>query len=186
MQDISEDVIMRAKRGDTDAFEEILRTYGDLVYNVSLRVLRLREDAQEVSQEVFLTIHKKLRDFQGRSSLKTWIYRITINAAINYSKRTGKTKGRTVEYDETYDALVRDVAIRELEEGEYAHNVVNRLLGMLSTEQRVCMVLRNIEGLTYEQIAQTLGVDINAVRSRLKRARDKVLALKKEVMLHEL
>ncbi len=186
MQDIAEDVIKRAIGGDINAFEEILKAYGDLVFNVSLRVLRQREDAEEVSQDVFLTLHKKLRDFQGRSSLKTWIYRITMNAAINYSKRTAKMNNRTVEYDEGALSLDQQGVMPDVAEKEYSENVVGRLLGLLSVEQRACVVLRNIEGMTYEEIARALGIDINSVRSRLKRARDKMLVVKEEVMQHEL
>ena len=186
MQDIAEDVIMRAARGDSDAFEEILKGYGDLVFNVSLRVLRHRQDAEEVSQDVFWTLYKKLRDFEGRSSLKTWIYRITMNAAINYAKRTARMKDRTVEYDEEAFGTDQHGGGPDVAEKEYAENVVQRLLDLLSPEQRACVVLRNIEGMSYEEIAQTLGIDINSVRSRLKRARDKMLAARKEVMQHEL
>lgn len=181
MQDVSQEVIRRAAEGDTEAFEEILTCYGDLVFNVSLRVLRSREDAQEATQDVFLTLHRKLRDFEGRSSLKTWIYRIAMNTAINYSRKVIPVRDRTVEYDETAgDGYAGQVSDRT--EQEYAEHVVDQLLGLLSSEQRSCVVLRNIEGMSYEQIAQTLGIDINSVRSRLKRARDKMMARKEEVM----
>ncbi|MBF0121874.1 MAG: RNA polymerase sigma factor [Candidatus Omnitrophica bacterium] len=184
MQDIAQDVIMRAAHGDRDAFEDILRAYGDLVFNVSLRVLRHRQDAEEVSQEVFLTLHKKLRDFEGRSSLKTWIYRITMNVAINYLKRTARMKDKTVAYDD--EVLEQEGRAPDVVEKEYTENVIQRLLESLSPEQRACIVLRSIEGLSYQQIAETLGIDINSVRSRLKRAREKMLAMKEEVMQYEL
>lgn len=186
MQDIREDVVNRAVHGDVDAFEEIVRAYGDLVFNVSLRMLKHRQDAEEVVQEVFLTVHRKLKSFAGQSKLKTWIYRITVNAAINYSRRTGRMRDRTVEYDE--EALDPDHtrAVPDAADKEYAEHIIRHLLGLLSAEQRACVVLRSIEGLSYEQIAEALKIDVNSVRSRLKRARDKMLAAREEVMRYEL
>lgn len=186
MQDISEDVILRAARGESDAFEQILKAYGEVVYNVSLRVVRHKEDAEEVAQEVFLTLYRKLRGFEGRSSLKTWIYRITVNTAINFAKRAARMKDKTVGYDETNEPADAHSEAQERTEGEYAGKVVDRLLQMLSEEQRACIVLRNVEGLSYEEIAGALGININAVRSRLKRARERLLAVKEEVMADEL
>ncbi len=187
MLDIDDDVIRRAAQGDAGAFEAILKSYGDLVFNVSLRVVRHREDAEEVAQEVFLTIYRKLKDFQWRSSFKTWVYRVTINTAINYAKRVAGMKNRSVEYNEAVHAGESSPSdVQQSAEKEYAQGVVDRLLGELSEEQRACIVLRNMEGLKYEEIAGVLGIDINAVRSRLKRARVKLLSVRDEVMANEM
>ena len=182
MQDISDEMIARSARGDVEAFEDIVRAYGDLVFNVGLRIVRNRQDAEEVAQEVFLTLHRKLGSFEGRSGLKTWIYRITVNTAINYAKRGAGVKNKTVEYDEDVAPIAQHGLMKEKVEMEYTANVVDKLLGMLSPQQRACIVLRSMEGLSYEDIARNMGIDINAVRSCLKRARDKMLAARKEVM----
>jgi len=180
MPEIPAEVIKLAAQGDTDAFERILAAYGDFVFNVSLRMLRRREDAQEAAQEAFLTIYKKLCSFQQRSSLKTWIYRITVNTAINYSRRERRHRARAVSYDEESHPVAVPAQLNT--EAEYTGRMVDKLLGMLSEEQRACVVLRSIEGLSYEEIAAVLGIEVNAVRSRLKRAREKMLAVKSEVM----
>ncbi len=186
MQDVAKDVIDRAAEGDSDAFGEILKCYGDMVFNVSLRVLRNREDAEEVTQDVFLLLHRKLKGFEGRSSLKTWIYRITMNAALYRARGRDRMRKRTVTYDEQHSSNDQIVMPDDSVGKEYAQHTVTRLLGLLSVDQRACVVLRSIEGLSYEEIAKTLGIALSAVRSRLKRAREKMMASKSEVMDHEM
>ncbi|NLE64303.1 MAG: sigma-70 family RNA polymerase sigma factor [Elusimicrobia bacterium] len=185
MQDIKGDVVSRAGQGDLKALEMIFKAYGDLVFNVSLRIVNNREDAEEVSQDVLWIIARKIRSFEGRSSLKTWIYRITINAALRYARRnTGK--GRFVEYDDTINGGSGGNDVERAADKEQAEAVVQGLLGELSEEQRACIVLRSMEGLSYEGIADVLGIRVNAVRSRLKRAREKLLSRRKEVMRDEM
>jgi RNA polymerase sigma-70 factor (ECF subfamily) len=182
MEEIAQDIIVKASEGDLQSFEVIFKTYSGYVFNVAFRMTHIKEDAQEITQEVFLTLYHKLKGFQHQASLKTWIYRITVNMSINYIKKEGKFKNRVVEYNEK--AHVSSVAneIYTTLEKEYKENVIEKLLASLTPEQRACIVLRNMEGLSYEEIAETLTIDINSVRSRLKRAREKLLSIKKEVM----
>lgn len=185
MKDVSSEVIERAAAGDVGAFEEIYRTYADHVYNISLRILRNREDAGEIVQEVFVIMHSRLKEFRAESSLSTWLYRVTVNTSINYYRKRGKERSRTVEYDDAFSgSVLPDVTHKA--ENDYKEGLIRRLLDILSPEQRVCMILRAIEGLTYEQIAAALDVNINVVRSRLKRGREKLMGIKEEVMADEL
>src|SRR5208283_2881820 len=136
-----------------------------------------REDALEVSQEVFMIIHDKLKTFRFESSFKTWVYRITANYAINFAKKSSRTK--TVPYEEGCgtNAVPNEAEARINQ--EHQSQVIENLLGAISPDQRACVVLRNIEGLSYQEIAKTLNININTVRSRLKRAREKLLSVKK-------
>ena len=181
MQDISGDTLSRAAEGDLQPFEVIYKATVNFVYNVVFRIVNNREDAEEVTQEVFLIIYRKLSGFRFESSFKTWVYRIAVNCAINFAKKRAKTKNRMVEYD---DQLIMETvssgAGKEMDE-EHRDKIVERLLSVISPDQRACVVLRNIEGLSYQEIAQTLKININTVRSRLKRAREKLLALGKKV-----
>ena len=186
MQDIDEDFVKKASEGDVESFEKIFRSYSDYVYNVALRILQNREDAQEVTQEVFMSVYRNLKNFHFKSKLKTWIYRITINMAISRSKKQSKINGRTVDYDDTSISGNPLSFLDERMEKEDKESIIKKLLDILTPEQRACIVLRNIEGLSYQEIAQVLDVNINAVRSRLKRAREKVLAFKKGAMANEL
>src|ERR1700733_12793154 len=100
MEDISRDTLIKASQGDMQAFEEVYKTSSSFVYNVALRVVNNREDALEVSQEVFMIIYNKLKDFRFESSFKTWVYRITANHAINFAKKN--TRSKTVPYEEAF------------------------------------------------------------------------------------
>ncbi|MFH1645526.1 MAG: RNA polymerase sigma factor [Candidatus Omnitrophota bacterium] len=186
MNDISRNIIIRASEGDIDAFEEIYRGYSGFVYNVALRVISDKQYAEEVTQDVFLTIYKKLLDFNFKASFKTWVYRIAVNTSINYAKKNQKHRNRTVEFDEKAFLVQEKGGVKEDIEREYDKKIIDRLLGFLSPEQRVCIVLRHIEEMSYEEISQVLDVNINTVRTRLKRAREKLLSLDKEVKKDEL
>jgi RNA polymerase sigma-70 factor, ECF subfamily len=180
MQDVPDQVIAQAAAGDVASFETIFKSYADYVYNVALRVVRSREDAQEITQDVFIAVFKRLKDFQFRSHLKTWLYRITVNMAINYAKKETPKRSATVEY---IDEIIPG---KQSPDCSDAQGLVDYLFSFLTPEQRVCLVLRSGEGLSYEEIAQTLNININSVRSRIKRAREKLLTVRKEVMADEL
>jgi RNA polymerase sigma-70 factor (ECF subfamily) len=186
MQQIPKEVIAAAADGDIRAFEQIFNAYVDMVFNIALRSSRRREDAQEITQDVFLAVHRKLKDFRMQSSLKTWIYRITVNMTINHLKKESRFRDKAVAFDDALTPAPEGSDIGRAAEREYLNGVTRRLLDALTPEQRVCIVLRNFEGLSYEEIARALGIELNTVRSRLKRAREKLIAVRKEVMAHEL
>lgn len=177
IQEISHDLLQQAAQGDIQAFEEIYKFASSFVYSVALRTVRNREDAQEITQEVFLKVFKNLKDYKFKSSFKTWIYRITVNTALNFIKKAGCDLSRQVEYNENMiieDARPENTTDSILDNQENEKKV-NDLLAALTPEYRVCIVLREIQGLSYEEIAQTLKTNINTVRSRLKRAREILL-----------
>ncbi|OGX06285.1 MAG: hypothetical protein A2Z88_00555 [Omnitrophica WOR_2 bacterium GWA2_47_8] len=185
MDDIAKNVIVEASQGDIDAFEKIYRHYFHFVANVAFRVVNRREDAQDVTQEVFVTIYDNLKDFRFASSFKTWVYRITVNAAINYAKRAAKHRNNMVEYTQVFDLKSPDPGAVEKMDSQISEKEVQALLNMLNPDQRACIVLRGFEGLSYEEISKALQMPINTVRSRIKRAREAMLALKKEVIKHD-
>lgn len=178
MNGISDDIVRKAGEGDLRSFEAVYKATSGFVYNVALRVVNNREDAREVAQEVFLTMHRKLNSFRFESSLKTWIYRITVNCALNYAQKAAKTRNKETQYQDTFMCVAEDKNIAEEEETGEA---INELLAKINPEQRACVVLRSIEGLSYQEIAQTLQININTVRSRLNRAREKLLTLRRKV-----
>jgi RNA polymerase sigma-70 factor (ECF subfamily) len=183
MSDISNDLVMKAARGDMAAFEEIYKAASGFVYNVALRITNSPRDADEVTQDVFIKVHKNLRDFGFRSAFKTWIYRITANTALNHCKSRSRRERGNVEYDPVvHDIASPDCTVAEGDK-EDAEKKVTALLELLDPDQRACIVLREIEGLDYKTIADTLKININTVRSRLKRAREKLVALTSTVSL---
>lgn len=179
--DIPNDIVKRAAAGDPGAFEEIYKASAGYVLNVAYRVLGAREDAEEVTQDVFLIIHRKLKDFRFDAAFKTWVYRITVNVSINHAKKSNKARGRTVEFKEELAGGEQANQTREADQ-EFHEKVVAGLLGVLNPDQRACLVLRSVEKLSYQEIAETLDININTVRTRIKRARETLLAARKEVM----
>ncbi len=187
MQDIPKDTLIQALDGNVEAFEKIYRATSDFIYNVAYRITNDREDAQEVTQNVFLKIYKNLKSFRFQSSFKTWIYRIAVNTAINISKRTSKELSRRIEYNDDIELKYAHDPTKETIDKKSNEVLVKSMLNILNPDQRVCVVLRDIEGLSYKEIAETLKININTVRSRLKRARETLLTYRQRgVMDNEL
>ncbi|MBM4128996.1 MAG: sigma-70 family RNA polymerase sigma factor [Nitrospira sp.] len=186
MDEISQDIIIKASEGDADAFELIYKTYSKAVLNVAFRMVDNMADAEEVTQQVFLTIYQKLDKFQFQSSMKTWIYRIAVNTAINYGRGVSKERDRTVEYREGFHSQSSVGEMEMFIKREDRAEMINSFLRVLTPDQRACIVLRSIEGMSYQKIAETLKININTVRSRLKRAREQLLVLRKKVVNNEL
>jgi len=173
VQEIAQDILERSAAGDLAAFECLYRASSGLVYNVAFRIVDSHQDAEEVTQDVFVNVYKNLSKFEFRSSFKTWIYRITINAALNRSKKMIKEKKRTAVLS---DYQIDSVSFKEQKANDSKPDdeLVHRLLSSLNPDQKACVVLRNIEGLSYEEVSRSLNININTVRSRLKRAREKM------------
>ena len=176
MQDISRDLLMQASKGDMQAFEEIYRIASSFVYSVALRITTNADEAKEVTQDVFIKIYNNLRRFGFRSSFKTWVYRITANTALNALKKSSKEMGRRVDYDVTLKTKDDRATTTQAIEMDDNKKLLSSLLDMLNPDQKACIVLREIEGLDYREISKALGININTVRSRLKRAREALLA----------
>ena len=185
MNNISEDTITKALNGSVESFESIYEEYSIFVYNVAFRVVNNMEEAQEVTQEVFLIVYRKLKSFKFKSSFKTWIYRIAVNLAINHAKKKAKEQNRTVGYNDDDFSKTID-SFDDGIEREQQEKTISALLESLNPDQRACVVLRNQEGLSYQEIAESLNININTVRSRLKRAREKLLSLRNEIIENEL
>lgn len=175
MKEIEKTTILKAAAGDMTAFEEIYRTASGFVYTTALAVTRNTADAEEVTQDVFLKIYAHLKGFRFQSSLKTWIYRITMNTALNVCRKNSEERGRRADYDLALKTQpAPDTATVRLEQDEI-RDALGSLLDNLNPDQRACIVLREIEGLSYQEIAESLEVNINTVRTRLKRAREALL-----------
>ena len=177
MKDIPREVIVRAAQGDIKTFEEIYRAAAGFVYSIALRVTRNTADAEEITQDVFLKIYENLSRFKFKASFKTWIYRITVNTALNSIRRRDREPKGDFELA-LRTSHTEDMTRDSLDKKENKEQLAI-LLSMLNPEQRVCILLREIEGLSYKEIADTLKVNVNTVRTRLKRGREALLGLRK-------
>ncbi len=186
MNNLSENIIIEASEGNVESFEDIYKAYSDFVYNVAFRVVNNADAAQEITQEVFIAVYRKLKSFKFKSSFKTWIYRITTNSAINFAKKRSKEQSRIVEYNDKSEFNMTLDPVSDKFEEEQHEKTLSSLLKALNPDQRACVVLRNIEGLSYQEISESLNININTVRSRLKRAREKLITLRKEMVENEM
>lgn len=168
-------LIQKAQHGDRDAFARLLERYQKPVYHQALRIVSNPEDAADMTQEAFFKAWQGLPGFQGDSSLATWLYRLTNNVCIDFLRREKKRKGDASLDDEARDfaSALTDPAPtpqRALEKKELQRAVADGL-AHLSEDHRQVLVLREINGLSYEEIAQVLDLSPGTVKSRIARAR---------------
>lgn len=170
------DLAERHAYGDPKAFEEVYARYAGMVFNLSFRMAGRREEAEDLTQEIFLRIHRHLGRFNGRSTLKTWVYRVTLNYCR--SKLGRKKYPFTPLAEEVEEGGVHLVDERRDPESRAmaasAGRQVEVALRRLKPKFREAVVLRDIEGLSYEDIAEVLEVRIGTVRSRIARGRDQL------------
>jgi RNA polymerase sigma-70 factor (ECF subfamily) len=168
-------LIAACRAGQTEAFGTLVRRYQDRLYPTVLRLVGRAEDAHDLLQDAFLRAYQRLGTFHGGSSFYTWIYRIAVNVAL--SDRRKRKRGawriredRGSERIETSDDPKRTDPTLPLEQAERDAQV-QAALNALAPDHRAVVVLKDLDGLRYEEIAEVLGVPIGTVRSRLHRAR---------------
>lgn len=179
-------LVERAARGDREAFGALVQRHQDRVFNLSYQVVRNREDALDVAQEAFVKAFASLSSFKGDASFTTWMHRIVVNLAIDCLRR--RRRGDATSYDDRVAVPEEgDVgpAARENPEttlgARQVRSLLSRGLEALPPTHRAVLVLREIEGLTYEEIARAVGCNVGTVMSRLFYARRK---LQKALRLH--
>lgn len=163
-----------------EAFAELYQHYKDRVYNVAYRITGNQADALDASQETFAILFRKVREFRFQSKFSSWVYRITVNASIDLCRRGSHR--HVVSLDQFFDGAHRSdrVAIAPVdgsavlprsvaEEGEFAREV-HGAIQRLSPKLRTIVVLRYLENLSYEEVAEALGCSLGTVKSRLSRA----------------
>lgn len=164
------------RRGDFDCFERLMARYEKKIYNLALRMLRDPDDAREILQETFLKVYDNLEKFRGEAQLSTWIYRIAMNEAL---MRIRKDKHRP----RSLEIVDEDGERREIDVADWKPRPVDRALtkelggeldravALLPEDYRGAFLLRDIEGLSNEQIAKAMKLSVPAVKSRIHRAR---------------
>jgi len=167
-------LIDACRAGQTEAYGVLVRRYQDRLYPTVLRLTGCAEDAQDLLQDTFLRAYQKLGHFQGESSFYTWVYRIAVNLALSGRRRkrptlrlTGGPEGGPVET--AADAHATDPSL-PIERAE-RDRIIQEALNALAADHRAVVVLKEFDGLRYEEIGEVLGIPVGTVRSRLHRAR---------------
>ena len=168
-----QELVRAAAGGDTEAFERLVETYENKIYTLALRMSGSPDDAGDIAQEAFLAAWRGLPSFRGEANFATWLYRLASNAAIDYLRRQRKQRGELSLDDEELglDAVDAGPGPQDAAEGEEVRSAVAAGLGALSEGHRQVLVLRELQGLSYEEIAAVLAVDLGTVKSRISRAR---------------
>jgi RNA polymerase sigma-70 factor (ECF subfamily) len=184
------ELVDRARAGDRDAARQLAERYQRRILGVVVGMVRNPEDARDVVQETFVRAFRNLRGFKGDSSFYTWLYRIAVNLAIDLQRR--EAKRATVVFDENQPTGDQETgAFGDRDAGEDPFDAVrNRELGRkifdaidgLTPDHRAVILLREIEGLSYEEISEVLGCSLGTVMSRLHYARKKLQAKLKELL----
>ena len=168
-------ILARARRGELDAFEELVRQYEKRVYAVALRASGSPEDAADITQEVFLRAWRSIESFRGDSGFSTWLFRITMNLCVDHArhKNAQPQTQPLVVGEEDAERPIPDTAPtpeEHLENSELGRELA-AALDEVSEEHRRIVLLRDVSGLSYTEIAEVLEISEGTVKSRLSRAR---------------
>jgi len=184
-QEVAIDRILvdRFRSGDLNAFDEMVNRYWDRIYAMVSQLLRNQQDAEEVTQDAFIRAHRGLTNFRGDSSFSTWLYQIATNLARNrYWYWWRRKRDKTLSFDapvsaesETTLAEIIPADVITPEDATVTQEFVDRVaagMEQLSEKHREILVLRNVQNLAYEEIAEILSISVGTVKSRIARARE--------------
>ena len=189
--DVSEvDLVIRCQAGDTEAFDELVTRYRTRVFSMIYNMVHNEQDAWDLAQDSFLKAWKSIKRFRGKSSFYTWIYRIVMNVTIDWLRKK-HVKGAGAEFDDAMQLKEVDPASKTvpkaealpyetMERGEIRARI-DQAIAQLSAEQRAVILMKEIEGMQYHEIAEALGCSIGTVMSRLFYARKKLQNLLSDV-----
>ena len=177
------ELVALAQKGSTNSFNKLVDKYHSRIYSLTYQMTSNREDAEDLTQEIFIKAFEALPRFKGRSSFYTWLYRIGINKTINYRKKRNRNRPISIDaldqditYDEVYaeldskDSPLRHIGLNELQVK------LNEAMQRLSLKHRTVVVMHDIEGIPHDEIAKIVGVSVGTIRSRLFYARRQLQA----------
>ena len=189
--DVSElDLVKRCQAGETEAFDELVTRYRTRIFGMIYNMVRNEQDAWDLAQDSFVKAWKSINRFRGQSSFYTWIYRIVMNVTIDWLRKK-QVKGAGAEFDDAIQLKEIDPASKtvpkpdalpyeRMEQREIRAQIDNAI-AQLSPEHRAVILMKEIEGMQYHEIAEALECSIGTVMSRLFYARKKLQGLLKEV-----
>lgn len=189
-REVDAELVQRVQRGDKRAFDLLVLKYQRKIMRLLARMIKEPSEIEDVAQEAFIKAYRAIPQFRGESAFYTWLYRIAINTArnwqVSHNRRPVAANGNNENEDgETFDQFdtLSDLSTPEsLMASRQVVETVNAAIAALPEELRAAIVLREIEGMSYEDIAQSMGCPIGTVRSRIFRAREAIAAQLRPVM----
>ena len=173
MIDSEEELIRQAQRADTDAFCALAERYERRIYSLAVHYCHDSEDAEDLSQEVWLRAYQAIRTFRGESSFYTWLRRITINCFLNH-RRAKSLVGRQADIEVSSLEIISNAALSSLSSERLLHNQIllhkiREALSELTTQQRLIFLLKHCEGMTYEEISEAVGCSTGTAKKSVSR-----------------
>lgn len=170
-------LISRFREGDSSAFDEIVSSYQDRIYNVCRYILGNVQNAEDAAQDTFIKAFRNSGNFEPRASLYTWLYRIAVNTCLDHKKRPFfESLFRSSAGGEEYmlEPVSEAPTPERLYESKQTGELLGKALGRLSPKLRAALILKEIEGLSYDEIAEVMEISVGTVKSRISRARDEI------------
>nr|WP_068555001.1 sigma-70 family RNA polymerase sigma factor [Thermotalea metallivorans]KXG77098.1 ECF RNA polymerase sigma-E factor [Thermotalea metallivorans] len=178
MHDHENNLIEKSKQGDVESFETLIREYQTVAFNIAFRMLGNMEDANDVTQEALIKVYKSIKTFHGQSSFSTWLYRIVTNTCLDELRKRKRQKAYSYHHPiETEDGEIeRDMedygnSTEEIVERKETIKSIQDAINALPEQHKTVIVLRDIRGFNYEQIAEILDCPQGTIKSRISRAR---------------
>jgi RNA polymerase sigma-70 factor (ECF subfamily) len=188
MSDNEKLLLKKAREGDIESFEALVRKYQGFIYNIALRMFANKEDASDIAQEALIKAYKNLKRFNERSLFSTWLYRITMNTCIDEQRKRQKQKiikFQDKDNDDTrsYIENIKDKGLTPEEAAlkKERMDALKKAIQSLPDKHKSIIILRDIKGMDYESIGEVLGISNGTVKSRISRARQRL----KELLLDE-
>jgi RNA polymerase sigma-70 factor (ECF subfamily) len=179
-------LIKKCIDGDIDAFEKLIDKYKQTAYNIALGIVKNPDDAMDVSQEALIKVYRYIKNFNQKSSFSTWLYRIVMNTCLDYMKKNEKNKvipinDEIINREDTYiDSNPQKILDKKIETKQ-----IRDAIDKLPSIQKTAIILRDIQGFSYEEIANITECSIGTVKSRIKRGREKLKEILKQSMKEE-
>lgn len=176
-------LVEQCQQGHSAAMERLIVKYQDRIYNVVFKMCGNRDDAAELTQDIFVKFIEKINTFQGRSAFYTWLFRIAVNMTLNFCKRRFKVVNRSLDepvgeqMDQAKQSLGNFLVDKNavepsvMAQRKEVAEIISLALGKLDDSQRMVLILRDIEGMSYAEVADSLDIELGTVKSRLSRAR---------------
>ncbi|MEJ8554853.1 RNA polymerase sigma factor [Tepidibacter sp. Z1-5] len=180
------ELIKRCIDGDVDAFEKLIDKYKQTSYNIALGIVKNPDDAMDISQEALIKVYRYIKNFNQKSSFSTWLYRIVMNTCLDYIKKNEKNKvipinEEIINNQETYIESNPEKILDKKIETQQIRDAIEKL----SPIQKNAIILRDIQGFSYEEIANITECSLGTVKSRIKRGRENLKEILKESMKEE-
>jgi len=187
-------LVERCRKGDSAAMERLILKYQNRIYNVILKICANPHDAAELTQDTFVKVIENIKRFEGKSSFYTWTFRIAVNLTLNYCQRNAKFKLKSLDAESSEDNYKAAQSLKEFLSDNSSSNpatvaqnkelwdIALKSLMKLDDEQRTVIVLRDIEGMDYAQIANVLEIKLGTVRSRISRARNRLRQIMEAIL----